>query len=338
MSFVTTRPDALLEAARALEGLGSSMAAQNATAAAPTTAVAPAAADEVSALQAALFSAYGNLYQSVSAQAAAIHQMLVNTLDTNARSYGLTEAVNQAATGAAPALPGLSSTDSVIGTPVGWLQNFPAAASDMFSLSPGFATSSGGAPAAGLATDVAAPALPTAVQSLASPVAAAAAPAQSILDPLSSIFNDSLVVNAGQAIFDTGAWNMFAAIAAGVVTQHIQAGAISAGARAPAGGGVLAGSGAPAGASAAPVSAGMGSASLVGKLSVPPVWSAATPAPQNASVLAGSGWSAPAVEGAQTTTLAGGMPAVASAGRSSGYAAGPRYGVTPKVMPTRLLV
>ncbi|MCV6968779.1 PE family protein, partial [Mycobacterium bohemicum] len=158
MSFVTTRPDALLEAARALEGLGSSMAAQNATAAAPTTAVAPAAADEVSALQAALFSAYGNLYQSVSAQAAAIHQMLVNTLDTNARSYGLTEAVNQAATGAAPALPGLSSTDSVIGTPVGWLQNFPAAASDMFSLSPGFATSSGGAPAAGLATDVAAPA------------------------------------------------------------------------------------------------------------------------------------------------------------------------------------
>ncbi|MCV6972431.1 PPE family protein, partial [Mycobacterium bohemicum] len=92
-------------------------------------------------------------------------------------------------------------------------------------------------------------ALPTAVQSLASPVAAAAAPAQSILDPLSSIFNDSLVVNAGQAIFDTGAWNMFAAIAAGVVTQHIQAGAISAGALAPAGGGVLAGSGAPAGAS-----------------------------------------------------------------------------------------
>ncbi len=47
-----------------------SMAAQNAAAAAPTTAVAPAAADEVSALQAALFSAYGNLYQSVRAQAA----------------------------------------------------------------------------------------------------------------------------------------------------------------------------------------------------------------------------------------------------------------------------
>ncbi|MDD4867138.1 MAG: PE family protein, partial [Mycobacterium sp.] len=76
MSFMTTRPEALTAAASSLESLGSSMAAQNA-AAAPTTSVAPAAADEVSALQAAQFSAYGAWYQQVSAQATAIHQALV---------------------------------------------------------------------------------------------------------------------------------------------------------------------------------------------------------------------------------------------------------------------
>ena len=65
-------------------------------------------------------------------------------------------------------------------------------------------------------------ALPGAVQSLASPVTAAAVPAQSVLDPISSFFNDSLVVNVGQAIFDIGAWNMFASIAAGVLTQQVQ--------------------------------------------------------------------------------------------------------------------
>ncbi|VAZ93854.1 PE family protein PE13 [Mycobacterium pseudokansasii] len=84
MSFVTTRPAALTAAAGALQIAGSSMAAQNAAAAAPTTGVVPAAADEVSALQAAQFAAYGTWYQQVSAQAAAIHQMLVNTLGSSA--------------------------------------------------------------------------------------------------------------------------------------------------------------------------------------------------------------------------------------------------------------
>ncbi|MGB7166273.1 MAG: PE family protein, partial [Mycobacterium sp.] len=50
MSFVTTQPEALSTAATALGGIGSSFSAQNAAAAAPTTGVVPAAADEVSAL------------------------------------------------------------------------------------------------------------------------------------------------------------------------------------------------------------------------------------------------------------------------------------------------
>ena len=64
-------------------------------------------------------------------------------------------------------------------------------------------------------------ALPGAVQSLASPVAAAATPAQSILDPISGFFDDSVVINVGEAILDIGAWNMFGGIAAGVLTQHV---------------------------------------------------------------------------------------------------------------------
>ncbi|MBO0864442.1 MAG: PE family protein, partial [Mycobacterium sp.] len=52
MSFVTTQPEALSSAAGSLQGIGSSLSAQNAAAEAPTTGVVPAAADEVSALTA----------------------------------------------------------------------------------------------------------------------------------------------------------------------------------------------------------------------------------------------------------------------------------------------
>jgi len=99
MSFVTTQPEALAAAAGALQGIGSTMSAQNAAAAAPTTGVVPAAADEVSALTAAQFAAHAQMYQAVSAQAAAIHELFVNTLHLSSRSYGLTEAANAAAAG-----------------------------------------------------------------------------------------------------------------------------------------------------------------------------------------------------------------------------------------------
>lgn len=100
MSFVTTQPEALTAAAASLQKVGSSMTAQNAAAATPTTGVAPAAADQVSALQATQFAAYGNLYQQVGAQATAIHEMIVNTLGGNAGAYDTTEAGNAAANGA----------------------------------------------------------------------------------------------------------------------------------------------------------------------------------------------------------------------------------------------
>jgi PE family len=55
MSYVTTAPEALSATAANLAGIGATMSAQNSAAAAPTTGVVPAAADQVSALAAAQF-------------------------------------------------------------------------------------------------------------------------------------------------------------------------------------------------------------------------------------------------------------------------------------------
>lgn len=97
MSFVTAQPEALTAAAGGLTGIGSGLTTQNAAAAAPTTGVVAAAADEVSALTAAQFATHAQMYQAVGAQAAAIHDMFVTTLATSAGSYATTEAANAVA-------------------------------------------------------------------------------------------------------------------------------------------------------------------------------------------------------------------------------------------------
>ncbi len=99
MSFVNAQTAELTSAAGNLQVIGSSLAAQNAAAAAPITGVLPAAADEVSALTAAQFTTHAEMYQAISAQAAAIHDMFVNTLGVSASSYAATEAANAAAAG-----------------------------------------------------------------------------------------------------------------------------------------------------------------------------------------------------------------------------------------------
>jgi hypothetical protein len=99
MSFVTTQPEALAASANTLQNIGCAVSTGSAAAAAPTTAVIPAAADEVSALTALQFAAHGQLYQAVSAQAAAIHDMLVQVLNVSSGSYAATEAANAALAG-----------------------------------------------------------------------------------------------------------------------------------------------------------------------------------------------------------------------------------------------
>jgi hypothetical protein len=99
MSFVNAHPEMLAAAANQLDGIGATIVAQNAVAAGPTTGVAPAAADEVSAMTATQFGAHAALYQAVSAQAAAVHDLFVQTLGVSAGSYAATEAANALAAG-----------------------------------------------------------------------------------------------------------------------------------------------------------------------------------------------------------------------------------------------
>jgi len=186
--------------------------------------------------------------------------------------------------------------------------------------------------------------MPNAMQSLASPLASAAAD-----NPLDDFFSNSLVSNIPNGIIDTAAWQMFAIIPSAVLYGKVvadatggaaAAGGLSAGmvstgaAAAPA---ALAGAVPAGGLAATPVLAGMASSSTVGGLSVPAGWSAATPEAGN-SLLAGSGWTAPAEEGTPMTNVAAGMPAVASAGRGSYGFSTPRYGIKPTVMPKSVFV
>ncbi len=99
MSFVDIVPEMLSAAADNLQSIGSAVTVQNAAALAPTTALIPAAADEVSALTAVQFAAHAQLYQAVSTQAAVMHQMFVATLAAAANSYAGTEAANTVAAG-----------------------------------------------------------------------------------------------------------------------------------------------------------------------------------------------------------------------------------------------
>jgi PPE-repeat protein len=200
--------------------------------------------------------------------------------------------------------------------------------------------------------------LPNAVQGLASPAAASSSSSaltsssQGFLNDLFSsggnigVWNDAY--NVAGFFGDIGSWNGFEAIVGATtlgVQQSASAAGSAAGVVAPAGlggglGSVLAGSVTPAGTAGfagAPVVAGLGQASTVGGISVPAAWSAATPE-SSAAALPAASWTADIDEGGGMTNVAAGMPAVASAGRS-GYGFGaPRYGVKPKVMPTRVLV
>lgn len=267
MSFVTTTPEALDYAAGKLEGIGTSLATQNASAATSTTGVAPAAADEVSALQATQFSAYGNLYQQISAEATAINQAFVQMLGLSGDSYGTTEASNSAATGT-----------SDLGISIwGQLTQF-----GQFGAIPG--AMSGGTMDGMYA----------------------GGPLLGALSSFAQLSQSGAGAGAGAA-----------------------ASAASAGSSAPS----LAGAAAPA-AGATPVLAGAGQAPAVGGLSVPASWGtsggfpAASPTPA-----ALTGWTSPATpHDAAVNTVPGGVPSMASTGRTSGLGA-PRYGMKPKVMP-----
>jgi PE family protein/PPE family protein len=297
MAFVNTQPAAISAAATQLEGLANSFAAESSAAASSTTDVFPAGADEVSVLQAGVFSTYGQLYQSVSAQAQAIHQQFVQLLNQSSGSYQDTETANQAgaaanslsnatgsassaASSAAPTtlaglISGLATTlsGSVLSSNIGNLLNintgnYASAASDMIGVTSGGLLTALSGPAAAASTDIGG--LGTALASDAGPAAAAGAGGIGAAPVLAS-------AGAGSSI---GPMSVPPSWAGG------------------------AGAGIPAG---------------------------STPV-----TLASQSWAAgaPSAGGVPTNGIAG-MPAVANGGRGSGSSFGaPRYGVKPKVMPT----
>ncbi|OBJ55924.1 PE family protein [Mycobacterium asiaticum] len=94
MSFVIAAPDLLQGAADNLVSLRASLADAAATVAGPTTQIAVAAQDEISAAIAALFGGFGEEFQAVNAQVEKIHQQFVTVLNAGARAYASAEAAN----------------------------------------------------------------------------------------------------------------------------------------------------------------------------------------------------------------------------------------------------
>ncbi len=94
MSFVLVSPETVAAVATDLKRIGASLAHENASAAASTTAVVSAAADEVSTAVAALFSQHAQGYQAAAAQVAAFHSRFVQALTAGAGAYAFAEAAN----------------------------------------------------------------------------------------------------------------------------------------------------------------------------------------------------------------------------------------------------
>ena len=113
MSLVVAAPELMAQAATDLANIGSALSAAHMAAVAPTVAVIPAAADEVSAGIAHLFSQHARDYQKLAGQAAAFHEQFAQHATASAGSYANTEAANAALLQPAAAIAD-SSTSAVV--------------------------------------------------------------------------------------------------------------------------------------------------------------------------------------------------------------------------------
>jgi PPE-repeat protein len=189
----------------------------------------------------------------------------------------------------------------------------------------------------------------------ADPAASAAATIGDLYSPIDGFLGTPAVENTINGAVNTAAWFVMNTIPTAVslghtlgsvpsiavsdvvpadgagITEGLMVGSVSGGGMGMGGAGTLAG---------AASSASVGEASMVGKLSVPPGWSAAaTPATLASSTapLEGSGWTAAAE--AEPVSAMPGMPGAAAAAKGAGaYGTGPRYGTKPIVMPKQVVV
>ncbi|OBK96447.1 hypothetical protein A5645_08335 [Mycobacterium asiaticum] len=93
MSLVVA-PDWIESAAQELAGIRSALTEVSESIAASTTAIAPAAADEISAAIARIFGEFGEEFQIISAQTRAFHTGIVDLLGSTAGAYAGTETAN----------------------------------------------------------------------------------------------------------------------------------------------------------------------------------------------------------------------------------------------------
>jgi hypothetical protein len=299
MSFVTTAPAAIAAAATSLEGVGTSFATESSAAAGSTTAISPAAADEVSVLQSGVFSSYGQLYQTVSAQAQAIHQQFVNALQQSSGSYQDTESANQAATAAQAASSGTSAAAKPAA--VGPITSFISSITGFLTTGPLSSVVNNNAFSVGFDE----------------------------VGNFTSGYSDLIGMGGGGLLTALAGPSTASADLGGLGSSLV--GDVG---PAAAVGGAVGGAG---GMGAAPVLASAGAGSSIGPMSVPPSWAggagAGLPATSAPVTLASQSWTtaAPTTGGAPSGIA--GMPAVANGGRGGNSFGAPRYGVKPKVMP-----
>jgi hypothetical protein len=293
MSFVQTLYQEIATAATQLEGIGNSFSAESSAAAPPTTAVAPAAADEVSALQAGVFSTYGQLYQTVSAQAQAVHQQFVNLLQSSSGSYGTTEAANQVAAASTPLSTAATSAQS--GNPI---------VNGLNSLTTflGGTTGNGYNLSNGMTTI---------------PLDEMGNFASAYSDCIGMGGGGLLTALSGPASTDLG--GLSAGLASSVSPAATAGAAGAAGAAGLGAAPVLAG-------------VGQASA-ISGMSVPPSWAAGGLPAASAPVTLASQSWAGAAPHAGAVTTMPAGMPAAATAGRGGTGFGAPRYGIKPKVMP-----
>lgn len=92
LSYVIAHPEMLAAAAEDLAGIHATLGEATTAAAAPTTGIAAAGADDISAAIADMFGSYGQEFQALGAQASAFHDEFVNLLRSGADAYLSTEA------------------------------------------------------------------------------------------------------------------------------------------------------------------------------------------------------------------------------------------------------
>ncbi|MEB3980376.1 PE domain-containing protein [Mycobacterium sp. 663a-19] len=149
--------------------------------------------------------------------------------------------------------------------------------------------------------------------------------------PLSLSGNAANLVNIGGGNWASAGSDLLGLAGGGLLDTSVgdaAAGADLAGTTAPA----VAPAGGMAGIGAMPMVAGVGQASMVGKLSVPPSWAGTVTSGTGTAPLQTVGWTSTAPQGGPGTVIPG-MPGVGAAARSSAGFGAPRYGVKPIVMP-----